>query len=304
MRDIFVNELEALARKDSRIVFLSAESGFSLTEGFAEEFPDRYYNVGIAEQSNIGTAAGMAMRGLRPVAYNIAAFLTMRAFEQIRMDIAYQNLPVMLVGIGTGIGYGQAGTTHHAVEDIALMRVLPNMTIVIPAHEIDLRAVTNLALQMDGPIYIGLSRGTKDLKLPYSAEDFKIGKAIEVKSGTDAAVFAVGPMLPVALEAAEILSADGIQLRVYNNHTIKPLDEEAIDIAAKDCGMLFSLEESSIIGALGGAMAEYISERSLCRFKRLGLADKYPERMGDYNWLLDYYGINAPGVARSIKEAL
>ena len=304
MRNTFVDEVLKIAREDPRVVFLMSECGFSVTEGFEEEFPDRFYNVGIAEQSLIGTAAGVALRGMRPVAYNMAMFLTMRAYEQIRVDIAYQNLPVILAGVGPGVGYGAAGTTHHAIEDIAIMRALPNMTIVFPAHETDVRAVTRQAFEQKRPIYIGLGRDPRNLKVPYTTESFKIGKAIRMNNGTDAALFTFGSMLPVAMDVVSMLAENGINLRVYNMHTIKPLDTDAIDEAVKDCGTIFSLEEANIIGGLGGAIAEYISENNQCRFRRFGIRDFYPERMGDYNWLLKHFGIDAESVATSIREVL
>jgi len=302
VRDIFLDEITKIAREDSRVVFVTAECGFSVTEGFAEEFPQRYYNVGIAEQSHIGTSAGLALRGLRPVAYNMAMFLTMRSFEQIRQDVAYQNLPVLLAGVGPGMGYGQAGTSHHAHEDMALMRTLPNMTIVCPASEIDVRAAVRQFFEMDSPMYLSLPRAPQGLEIPYS--NFAIGKAIQMTDGSDAAIFAAGSMLPIAMQAAKILADEGKSIRIYNMHTIKPLDTTAISKAAKECGAVFSLEEASIIGGLGGAMAEYISENAQCKFKRLGIADRYPERMGDYPWLLNHYGIDAPGIANSIREVL
>ena len=304
MRNIFVDEVTKIAREDERVVFLMSECGFSVTERFAEEFPDRYYNVGIAEQSLVGTAAGVALRGLRPVAYNMAMFLTMRAYEQIRVDVAYQNLPVILAGVGPGIGYGAAGTTHHAIEDIAIMRVLPNMTIVFPAHETDARAVTRQAFELGKPIYIGLCRDPRNFVVPYAVGDFKIGKAIKMNSGSDAALFTFGSMLPVAMDAVAMLAEKGVSLRVYNMHTMKPFDTAAIDEAVNECGMIFSLEEANIIGGLGGAMSEYLAENRPCRFKRLGIGDKYPERMGDYHWLLKYYGIDAAGVAESVLRVL
>ena len=304
MRSIFVDEVTKIAREDERVVFLMSECGFSVTEGFEAEFPDRFYNVGIAEQSLVGTAAGVALRGLRPIAYNMAMFLTMRAFEQIRVDIAYQNLPVILAGVGPGVGYGSAGTTHHAIEDIALMRVLPNMTIVFPSHEIDVRAATRQAFGLDGPLYIGLGRNPRGFNVPYTSEAFQIGSAIKVRDGSDAAVFTFGSMLPVAIDAATILAGEGISLRVYNMHTIKPLDTVAVDEAVSECGTVFSLEEANIIGGLGGAIAEHIAENAPCKFKRLGIRDFYPERMGDYQWLLKHFGIDANGVAMSIREAL
>ena len=304
MRNIFVDEVTKIARDDDRVVFLMSECGFSVTEGFAEEFPNRYYNVGIAEQSLVGTAAGVALRGLRPVAYNMAMFLTMRAYEQIRVDVAYQNLPVILAGVGPGIGYGSAGTTHHTIEDIAIMRTLPNMTIVFPAHETDARAATRQAFELGKPVYIGLCRDPRNFEVPYSEDAFKLGKAIKMNDGNSAALFTFGSMLPVAMDAAAVLANEGISLRVYNMHTIKPIDTAAIDEAASECGYVFSLEEANIIGGLGGAMAEYIAESAPCKFKRLGIRDSYPERMGDYQWLLNYYGIDAPGVAASVRGAL
>jgi transketolase len=301
MRNVFIDELIKIARYDTRVVFLMSECGFSVTERFEEEFPNRYYNVGIAEQSLVGTAAGMALRGLRPVAYNMAMFLTMRAYEQIRVDVAYQNLPVILAGVGPGIGYGSSGTTHHTIEDIAIMRVLPNMTIVFPANEIDVREATIQSFELNSPIYMGLGRAPRQFDIPYSQEDFKIGKAIKMNDGNDAALFTFGSMLPIAMEAVTLLAREGIRLRVYNMHTIKPIDTDAIDEAIRDCEAVFSLEETNIIGGLGGAMSEYIAENNPCRFERLGIRDAYPDLMGDYQWLLHHFGIDAEGVANSVR---
>lgn len=304
MRTIFIDEVSSICREDKRVALVTAECGFSVTEGFEAEFPDRYCNVGIAEQSLIGVAAGMALRGLRPVAYTMSMFLSMRAYEQIRVDVAYQNLPVILAGVGTGLGYGAAGTTHHAIEDIAIMRVLPNMTVVFPSHEIDVRAVTRQAFEINSPIYIGLARAPGQFNVPYGAEDFKIGKAIKMNNGNDAALFTFGSMLPVAMEAASILSDEGISLRVYNAHTIKPLDTDSIDEAARECGTIFSLEEANIIGGLGGAIAEHIAENTPCKYKRIGIRDCYPERMGDYQWLLKHFGLDAVSVAASVRAVI
>jgi transketolase len=281
-----------------------SECGYNVVEKFADEFPDRFYNVGIAEQSLVGTAAGMALRGLQPIAYNMAMFLTMRAYEQIRVDVAYQNLPVIIAGVGPGIGYGSAGTTHHAIEDIAIMRALPNMTVAFPAHEIDCRAIINQAAELGKPIYIGLARAPQKFDVPYRIAEVQIGKALRMNNGTDAALFTFGAMLPCAIQAAEALAADGIGLRVYNMHTIKPMDTDAIDDAVRECNAVFSLEEANIIGGLGGAIAEYIAESGNYprKFKRLGIRDCYSERMGDYRWLLSRFGIDANAVARSVRE--
>ncbi|MDR2247799.1 MAG: hypothetical protein LBE17_14200 [Treponema sp.] len=306
MRTIFVDEAAKIAREDDRVVFLMSECGFSVTEHFEEEFPDRFYNTGIAEQSLVGTAAGIALRGLRPIAYNMAMFLTMRAYEQIRVDVCCQNLPVILAGVGPGLSYGAAGTTHHSIEDVAIMRVLPNLTIVFPACELDVRQSVRQAMALGSPCYIGLSRAPRQLTVPYSADMFQIGKAIRMTEGTDAAVFAYGSMIPAAIDAACLLKKDGIALRVYNMHTIKPLDTEAIDEAARNCGVIFSLEEENIIGGLGGAIAEYVAEKDLvqCRFRRLGVPDVYLDKAGSYSWLLTQFDLDAGGVADTVKKVL
>ena len=303
MRNIFVNEMQRIMREDDRVVFLTAECGFNVVEGLADEFPNRFYNLGIAEQSLVGTAAGVALRGLKPVAYTMAMFLTMRAYEQIRVDIAYQNLPVILAGVIPGLGYGNSGPTHHSIEDAAIMRVLPNMTVIYPGNEVDVQAAAQQALGMNRPCYIGLGRAPAGMAIPYTAEQFQIGKAIRMTDGANAAVFAYGAMLPVALEAAKLLKKGGIGLRVYNMHTVKPLDVRAVEEAAEDCGVVFTLEEENVIGGLGGAVAEYLAEHDTvaCRFKRLGIPDTYGEGTGRQAWLHTHYGIDAEGVAAAVK---
>lgn len=306
MRGIFVDEIARVMRENSKVVFLTAESGFNLTEGLAEEFPERYYNLGIAEQSLIGTAAGMALRGFRPIAYTMAVFLTMRAYEQIRVDVAYQNLPVVLAGVLPGLGYGNSGPTHHSIEDTAIMRVLPNMTVVYPGHEAGVRGAVRQALRLEGPCYIGLSRAPGKMETPCSQENFELGRAVKILDGNDAAVFAYGAMLPVAIHTSRCLREQGIALRVYDMHTIKPLDTEAVSCAAKECGAVVTLEEESVIGGLGGAVAEYLAEhRELnCRFKRLGIPDTYGEAAGSQQWLQKQYGIDASAAADTIRRLI
>jgi transketolase len=222
----------------------------------------------------------------------------------IRDDVCYQNLPVVLAGVIPGLGYGNAGTTHHTVEDCAILRVLPNLTIVYPACELDVRAAANQAFERDAPIYLGLARNT-GFTPPYSAEQFEIGKAIRLTEGNDCAVLACGTMVEIAMQAAEKLKTAGIDLRVYNYHTVKPLDTQTIDTAAKECGVLFTLEEQSIIGGMGGAVAEYIAESGIgCKFKRFGVADHYPDSVGTYSYLLNYYGLDAGSIADQIQKVM
>jgi transketolase len=306
MRTIFVDEVKKIMHEDDRVVFLMSECGFSVTESLEKEFPARFYNTGIAEQSLVGTAAGIALRGLRPIAYNMAMFLTMRAYEQIRVDVCYQNLPVVLAGVGPGLGYGAAGTTHHSIEDTAIMRVLPNMTIVFPSNELDVRQAVRQIIALGTPCYIGLGRAPKQFNIPYPADMFQIGKAIQMTEGKDAAIFAYGTMIPVAMDAAALLKQEGILLRVYNMHTIKPLDENTIRQAADECGVIFSLEEESVIGGLGGAIAEYIAEKDdiQCRFRRIGIPDLYLDSAGSYPWLLKQFGLDPASVADKVKKVL
>jgi transketolase len=306
VRTLFVDEVTKIIREDERVVFLMSECGFSVTESLEKEFPTRFYNTGIAEQSLVGTAAGIALRGLRPIAYNMAMFLTMRAYEQIRVDVCYQNLPVLLAGVGPGLGYGAAGATHYSIEDVAIMRVLPNMTIIFPSNEVDVREAVRQALTLETPCYIGLGRAPRQFTIPYTADAFQIGKAIRMTEGTDAAIFTYGSMIPIAMDVAVLLKQEGITLRVYNMHTLKPLDEDAVQEASMDCGMVFSLEEESIIGGLGGAISEYIAENDgiQCRFRRLGIPDVYLDRAGSYPWLLEQFGIDVPGVVKKIKGIL
>lgn len=306
MRSIFVDEIKRIMRDDQAVVFLTAECGFNVVEGLAAEFPERYYNLGIAEQSLVGTAAGVALRGLKPIAYTMAMFLTMRAYEQIRVDVAYQDLPVILAGVVPGLGYGNSGPTHHSIEDAAIMRALPNMTVVYPGNEVDVRAAAHQALELARPCYIGLGRAPAGMDIPYTADRFRIGKAIRMTEGMDAAVLAYGAMLPEAMKAAKMLQNEGVGLRVYNMHTIKPLDSDTIEEAANETGVIFTLGEENTVGGLGGAVAEYLAENNSvkCRFKRLGIPDTYGTATGRQAWLHQYYGIDAESVAAAVREAI
>lgn len=306
MRNIFANEIYRQMGEQEDIVFLTAECGFGVIEPIEREFPERCFNTGIAEQSLVGTAAGLCLRGLKPVAYTMAMFLTMRAYEQIRVDVAYQNLPVLLAGVIPGLGYGNSGPTHHVIEDAAIMRVLPNMTVVYPSCEADVRAAARQGLEMNRPCYIGLTRAPTNYEAPYGEDAFEIGKSLCVRDGQDAVLISNGAMLPNAVAAAEILEKDGIHVRVINMHTIKPLDTEAIQQAAVDCGHIITVEEESIIGGLGGTVAEYLAEQDglRCRFKRIGVPDTFGNVFGSHAYLQQMYGIDAGGIAKQVKEFL
>lgn len=306
MRTVFISEVAKLMRNDERIVFLMAECGFNVVEELQAEFPSRFFNTGIAEQSLVSVAAGIALRGLKPIAYTMSSFLSMRAFEQIRIDVAYQNLPVILAGVIPGLGYGNSGPTHYAIEDTALMRVLPNMTVVYPGNEVDVRACARQVMSLNAPCYIGLARAPAHFSTPYSDSCFQIGRAIQITEGRHAALFTYGAMLPVTLKAAEQLQKKGILARVYNIHTIKPLDTAAIAEAAVECGVVFSVEEESIIGGLGGAIAEFLAEDFTypCVFKRIGIPDTYGNTTGTQRWLQRQFCIDAPSIVSAVEGVL
>lgn len=306
MRNIYVKEIHRLMHEDEKIVFLTAECGFNVVEPIEQDFPKRFYNTGIAEQSLVGAAAGVALRELKPIAYTMAMFLSMRAYEQIRVDVAYQQLPVILASVIPGLGYGNAGPTHHVIEDVALMRTLPGMTVIFPSCETDVIAVARQTLAMQKPCYIGLSRAPAGYAANYTVDDFQIGKAITVCEGKDVVLISYGAALPNAVKAAELLRQEGIHARVINMHTIKPLDTVAVEKAAAECGTIVTIEEENIIGGLGGAVAEFLAERDdiHCKFRRLGIPDTYGDVYGTQACLHQQYGIDAEGIARQVKEYL
>lgn len=307
MRNIFVNEVHRLMKEQEDIVFLTAECGFNVVEPIQENFPERFYNTGIAEQSLVGTAAGVALRGFKPIAYTMSMFLTMRAYEQIRVDVAYQKLPVLLAGVIPGLGYGNSGPTHHAIEDAAIMRVLPNMTVVYPSCEVDVRAAARQALALGSPCYIGLGRAPVGYEPPYGEDAFRIGKAYQLRDGNDAAIIAYGATVPNAVRAAEILEGNyGIHARVINMHTIKPLDTEIVKRAAAECELIITVEEENMIGGLGSAVAEYLAESRVtsCEFHRMGIPDTYGSFFGTQSYLQHQFGIDAEGIVSQVVNRL
>ena len=223
MRAAFADEITSLAAKEKRIVLLSGDIGNRMFDIYKEQFPDRFYNCGVAEANMTGLAAGLALCGLRPITYTITAFNTVRCLEQIRLDVCYQNLPVIIVGVGGGLSYASLNATHHALEDIALLRVLPNMTVICPGDAWEVRAAIRAALKANGPVYIRMAKKNEPL-VHDDIPNFNIGKGIIVKSGTDVCFLSTGSLLPSAIEAAETLAKKGVSVQVVSMHTVKPLD--------------------------------------------------------------------------------
>jgi len=304
--EIYGQVLCDLGEQYPKIVGLTADLAKSTKIGlFQEKFPERFINVGIAEQNLFGIAAGMAKTGLLPFVSTMAAFASMRAAEQVRTDICYQNLNVKIIATHGGVAFASAGTTHHATEDVAIMRSFANMTVIVPADGIETANAVKAAVNYPGPVYIRIGRGFEPTY--YKDEDygFKIGKAIEIRKGTDITVIAMGVTVLQAAEAADFLSKnDDLSVRVLNFHTIKPIDKEAILQAVKDTRRIVTVEEHNVIGGLGTAVADVIAESGKgCAFTKVGLQDEYAE-IGYPEDLYSHYKLDADGIIEKVREIM
>lgn len=302
MRNAFIETLTELARKDERVMCVIGDTGFSVFEKFEAEFKERFVNVGIAEQNFVSFGAGLAAMGMKPYIYNVASFMTLRAAEQIMLDICYQENPVVIVGVGGGYAYATAGPTHHALQDIATMCMMPNMTVVCPSDPIEMKALMRASLNYESPLYIRLGRSV-DPVIHSENIDFQIGKALCLKEGEDAVLFATGTMVKDALKVCEILKERNLNITLYDMHTIKPIDEEAIILSAESHKALFTLEEHSIIGGLGDAVLRVLSKyerKNDLKFRAFGVKDEFAPLTGTRDYLNHLAGIDPESVADSI----
>jgi len=306
MRATFINTLTELARNDSKIMLIIGDTGYSIFEKFEEEFKERFVNVGIAEQNFVSFAAGLAAMNMKPYIYNVASFMTLRALEQIVLDVCYQDNPVVLVGVGGGFAYAQAGPTHHACHDIATMSMIPNMTVVCPGDPIEMRETVIAVASYNRPVYIRLGR-SENPQIHQNNINFKIGKSIKIQEGNDIALFATGTMLKDAVEICELLKIDGISTTLYSMHTIKPIDQEAILEAAKLHKAIFTLEEHSVIGGLGAAVSnvlvQFICELNI-KFKSYGVPDTFAPVTGSRDYLNQLFKIDPLSISEDIRKIL
>jgi transketolase len=277
--------------------------GFSVFEKFREEFPGRLINSGIAEQNSVGVAAGLALAGKIAYVYSIVPFVTMRPFEQVRIDVCYQNLPVKLVGSGGGLTYGSLGPTHHSIDDIALMRSLPNMSVFCPGDPTESELCAISSYEKPGPAYLRLGKGSGEPAVHKNRPEFHFGKAINVRYGKDVALIVTGNLLNNAVLASESLSKDGIGCSVFSMPTVKPLDVELI-LSLAGVGMpIVTLEEHSIIGGLGSAISEVLSESKFkVHFKRIGIRDRFCKEVGSQDYLRSIYGLDAGSLHKEIAK--
>lgn len=305
MRTAFAETLYELAQQDSRIVLMTGDLGFGVVTKFMENLPNQFINVGVAEQNLAGMAAGMALSGKIVFTYSIANFPVLRCLEQIRNDICYHKANVRVVPVGGGMAYGALGISHHATEDIAIMRALPNMLVLAPGDPYETKAATQALIDYQGPAYLRIGRAGEP-KVHDSEPDFQIGKSIMVREGNDITMIATGGQLHDTLRAAEILASEGIQARVISMHTVKPLDNEAVLRAAEETEAIFTIEEHSIIGGLGGAVAELLLETGPTprNFKRIGLQDAFSSIVGDQDYLRAQYGLDTAGIVNCVHSTL
>lgn len=289
---------------DTRIVVLDADlSKATKTDIFKKKYPERFFNMGIAEANMMATAAGIATCGKVVFASTFAVFASERACEQIRNSICYPKLNVKIGATHAGISVGEDGASHQALEDIAIMRALPNMVVISPADAVETRHAVKAAIEHDGPVYIRLGRPGVPVIYDESNYKFELGKSIVLRDGRDVTIIATGLMVHIVIEAADILKAEGISARVIDIHTIKPIDRELIIKAAKETGAIVTAEEHNIIGGLGGAVAEVLAENYPVPVKFVGVNDRFG-KSGKPEKLLEMYGLTAGNIVEKAKEAL
>lgn len=302
-REGFGKALVELGHKRNDFIVMDADLAAATKTGmFKKEFPDRFYDCGIAEQNMMGIAAGIAATGKRVIVSSFAMFAAGRAFEQVRNSIGYPHLPVIVGATHAGISVGEDGATHQCCEDIALMRTIPGMTIINPADETESKKAVFAAMELDGPVYIRFGR----LAVPVIFDDdynFEVGKGVELREGSDVTVIATGLMVNEALQAYELLKAEGISARIINMATIKPLDNEIVLKAARETGAVVTAEEHSVIGGLGGAVCELLSGECPVPVVRLGVYDTFGHS-GPAADLLDEFGLRAANIVEKAKLAV
>jgi transketolase len=300
-RKAFASALEGIARKDPRVVALCNDSvGSASLSHFAEEFPDRLFNIGIAEQNMVGMASGMANGGKIPFVAAAACFLTARALEQIKNDVAYTDTNVKLCGVSTGLAYGPLGGTHHSIEDIAWLRAIANMTIIVPADPLETEQAIRAAADFIGPVYLRLSR----MGVPVvhdAGYRFEIGKAVRLRDGNDVTLAACGTLVPRTLAAAAMLEEEGIQARVINMATVKPIDREAIVEAAVETGGIVTAEEHTIYGGFGSAVAEVVATTHPVPMRILGVPGVFAPT-GSPEFLFEHFGLTPQGIRDAARE--
>lgn len=304
MRNAFVTTLVKLAKQDERIFVITPDLGFSVLEEFEKKFPERFLNVGIAEANAVSIASGLALSGKIVYVYSIIPFVTMRPFEQIRVDVAYMNTNVRLVGVGAGVTYGPAGATHHSIEDIAIMRALPNMTVFSPCDPYEVEKVTEESVSYQGPIYFRLAKKGEPI-ISDVQSNIKLGKAnyIQKKENSKIVILFTGNASDIAIDVSDELTRKDLAVDVISMHTIKPFDYETLEKIVLTKNYIFTIEEHSIIGGLGSLVSEYIAESKRNPvFKRFALPDEYSHYVGNQFYIREKLGFNKNLILKDILK--
>ena len=304
-RAAYGKALEELAAQEPNLVVLDADlSGSTMTKGFGAEHPDRFFDMGIAEANMVGVAAGLATCGKKPFVNSFAMFAAGRAWEQVRNSVAYPGLNLKVVGSHGGLSVGEDGATHQCIEDLAIMRAIPNMTVLCPCDGNEMKQAVKALLAYDGPAYLRLGRlAVETVTDQVEGYEFQIGKGVLLRDGQDVTVVAVGMMVQMALTAADILAEEGISVRVIDMHTIKPLDTEILLAAARDTGCIVTSEEANIVGGLGSAVSEYLTSVCPVPVIRHGVEDEFG-RSGAAQKVLEAYHLTPAGIADKVRQAL
>lgn len=305
MRNAFAAEITELTGQDERLVLLMADIGNHLFDRYKDLYPSRFYNCGVAEANMIGVAAGLASCGFRPVCYTITPFATTRCLEQIRVDLCYHRVPVMVVGTGAGLSYASLGATHHSCEDLAMLRVLPDIKVLCPGDPKEVRACVRAAIKEEGPVYMRIGKKGEP-SVHEKVPEIEIGKCLTVKKGKAVAILNAGNTLPLALEVAARLDSLGFSTEVVSFHTIKPLDEEYLQDAFSRFQLLATVEEHSILGGFGGSIAEWVSANGNAKAQllRFGTADEFLHVAGDQAYARKLYGLTAESIVARVVEKL
>jgi transketolase len=305
LRTAFIQALNELADRDDRVCLVVGDLGYSVIEDFANKHPKQFVNAGVSEQNMIGLAVGMALTGKIVFTYSIGNFGTLRCLEQIRNDVCYHRANVKVVAVGGGLAYGNLGVTHHASEDVAIMRSLPNMTVVAPGDPIEARLATRAVVAHDGPAYLRLGKAGEPV-VHEKQPAFELGRAIMLREGSDVTLIASGGMLATADKVARRLAEQDLGVRLLSMHTIKPLDRDAVTRAATETRYVFTLEEHSVEGGLGGAVAEVMAEADPghAPLKRIGLRPEFNKTVGDQNYLKAMHGLDEESVLKTIQQII
>ena len=301
MRKAFNQELLKIAEKDPRVFMILADIGYGEIEPFANRFPDRFINCGVAEQNMTGVACGVALAGNIAITYSIANFPTLRCLEQVRNDVCYHNANVKIVIIGGGMAYGPLGVSHHSTEDLAIMRALPNLKVIAPCDIYEARSAVHAMLAYDGPVYYRCGyKGEKNLHS--GPVNFEIGKALKLREGKDAAIIFTGTIGINALQAADELEKQGYSIKLVSMHTVKPIDVAAV-LDAAETGCVVTVEEHNICGGMGSAVAEALMDNGAgnIRFKRMAIPDVNVCKIGSEEWLRDQYGLGVADIVSVVK---